>query len=384
MKQQRQIPWWQMVITLFGIASCVVLVGMTAFDPAPACSGGQCEPMAVYQHGSPGPPQPICGNNVCEEGESSYNCVIDCGNWCGDGICAAEEVDTCCGPGTDCTVEITCGDGICSACESYPDCYQDCEPPTAAPTNTPEPTDTPLPVPTQPARRTPTPSPTKEEGVDEEPEEPTPTDTPSPTPDVPVCEVIDPNSLAASLQNAFADQMSQDFSPVFLTCDKLPDELCLSLDANLDVATAFEQLVGRTIVNPGTDLNLTLDDVTDLRLNYCTIGGQCVTYAVKSFDTDEGLICFGMLGGAIEPNCEEACIFALGNKQSPSQPEEAEPVVEEPEQPEDKPVKPIFFVLGGVLLLAVLVLIILLYLSSRYGEDEIEEDDYDDEVYPDR
>jgi hypothetical protein len=390
MKEQKQIQWWQPVITLLGIVGCVVLVGMTAFDPAPACNGGECMPMAYYQHGSSTsgpPPKTICGDGVCEEGESTYNCAIDCGNWCGDGICAAEEVDTCCGPGTDCTVEITCGDGICSACESYELCYEDCDLPTPIPTDTPEPTPTETEVPTLPpsaSRRTPTPRPTKEEA---EPT-PTPTDTPSPTPEIPACEVIDPGALASNLQASFANQISDEFPPIYLTCEELPDELCLSLDSSVDVETAFEQIIGRTIVNPGTDLDLTLDDVSDLRLNYCTSGGQCIAYMVKSFDRDEGLICFGMVGQAVQPNCKDGCIFALANEQKLGQlpADESEPVINEMVDGQQQTESPVIGaivvpVLGGVLGLAILALFVLLFLLSRRQKEEVEEDDDDEDVY---
>jgi uncharacterized membrane protein/DNA polymerase III delta prime subunit len=53
------------------------------------------------------PPQPVCGNNICEIGENPYNCPQDCG---------------------------TCGNGICDSGESYLNCPSDCPaPPSPAP-----------------------------------------------------------------------------------------------------------------------------------------------------------------------------------------------------------------------------------------------------------
>lgn len=54
----------------------------------------------------------ICGNNMCETGESSANCCQDCGAHCGDGMCQTNcgESEWSC-PG-DCGSN-PCGNGIC-------------------------------------------------------------------------------------------------------------------------------------------------------------------------------------------------------------------------------------------------------------------------------
>ncbi len=70
-----------------------------------------------------------CNNDgVCNSPQECTSNCGDCPSPCGDGICAAHEVDSCCGAGNDCTVAITCGDGICSACENSGNCAVDCQP----------------------------------------------------------------------------------------------------------------------------------------------------------------------------------------------------------------------------------------------------------------
>ncbi len=65
---------------------------------------------------------PVCGNDVCETGETEDGCPEDCGPECGDGICEGDEdADSCpedCGP--------VCGDGICEDGEDMTSCQEDC------------------------------------------------------------------------------------------------------------------------------------------------------------------------------------------------------------------------------------------------------------------
>lgn len=90
----------------------------------------------------------VCGNDVCESGETSDNCCLDCAcqtgykcvdnkcqNICGDGICVSGETSaTCCQDcgcpsGQRCVnnrCETYCGNGICDAGESSANCCKDC------------------------------------------------------------------------------------------------------------------------------------------------------------------------------------------------------------------------------------------------------------------
>ena len=72
---------------------------------------------------------PVCGDNVCDAGETCAGCPEDCSPCCGDGLCGAgEDCSICeddCGP---CVVP--CGDGICDAGagEDCSSCEDDCGP----------------------------------------------------------------------------------------------------------------------------------------------------------------------------------------------------------------------------------------------------------------
>ena len=59
----------------------------------------------------------FCGNGICEYGENSNNCCIDCG--CDNGYKC--ENNTCI------EVKPICGDGICSPNENCYDCPKDCK-----------------------------------------------------------------------------------------------------------------------------------------------------------------------------------------------------------------------------------------------------------------
>jgi hypothetical protein len=94
----------------------------------------------------------VCGNGVCESGESSDSCCKDCAcqtgytcidnkcqNVCGDGICASGETSATCCQDCGCPSEqkcvnnkcqTYCGNGICETNENCESCPQDCKCPS--------------------------------------------------------------------------------------------------------------------------------------------------------------------------------------------------------------------------------------------------------------
>jgi hypothetical protein len=121
-----------------------------------------------------------CGNGECEPGEGAWNCVVDCGHFCGDKVCGPPEVDTC---PEDCPVSVTCGDGLCSAFENAESCPKDCEGVEQTPevTETVEVTETPEVTVAPPPPPTVEPPPPTEEPTKEPTEEPTKEPTEEPT-----------------------------------------------------------------------------------------------------------------------------------------------------------------------------------------------------------
>ncbi|GEM_PF-5978305 len=63
----------------------------------------------------------VCGNSVCQQGETELNCSVDC-TVCGNGICGEQENQSNCPQ--DCTI---CGDGYCQAGETQSNCSLDCQ-----------------------------------------------------------------------------------------------------------------------------------------------------------------------------------------------------------------------------------------------------------------
>ncbi len=64
----------------------------------------------------------VCGDAVCDVGESPLSCPQDCPDVCGDGVCSGIENPLNCGQ--DCPD--VCGDGLCSGVEATTTCPADC------------------------------------------------------------------------------------------------------------------------------------------------------------------------------------------------------------------------------------------------------------------
>jgi len=73
----------------------------------------------------------ICGDGLCESGETSAGCSVDC-NPCGDGVCDAGIGETPATCHTDCEGPF-CGDGTCNVGENALSCLQDCSFPPPKP-----------------------------------------------------------------------------------------------------------------------------------------------------------------------------------------------------------------------------------------------------------
>lgn len=70
----------------------------------------------------------MCGNAICEGGESCTNCAMDCGAcpaMCGNGSCESNETCMNC-PGDCGACPAMCGNGLCEASESCMSCGMDC------------------------------------------------------------------------------------------------------------------------------------------------------------------------------------------------------------------------------------------------------------------
>jgi hypothetical protein len=73
--------------------------------------------------GSTGASGPVCGDLLCQTGETPETCLQDCPPECGDGACNGGETTASCP--ADCPL---CGDGVCNGKETPDTCPSDCPP----------------------------------------------------------------------------------------------------------------------------------------------------------------------------------------------------------------------------------------------------------------
>jgi hypothetical protein len=100
----------------------------------PVCGDGICDPGESCSNcpADCGTCSPVCGNGICEAGETCSNCPADCGTCapvCGNGLCEPGETCTSCshdcGP---CPGGPICGNSLCEAGETCSNCPADCGP----------------------------------------------------------------------------------------------------------------------------------------------------------------------------------------------------------------------------------------------------------------
>ena len=87
--------------------------------------GGGGDPSTTGTAGSGTGPvgSPVCGDLLCQTGETPNTCIQDCPPDCGDGKCNGGETAASCSE--DCGA---CGDGVCAGAETIANCPQDCKP----------------------------------------------------------------------------------------------------------------------------------------------------------------------------------------------------------------------------------------------------------------
>ena len=79
------------------------------------------------------PPEPVCGDAVCNGLENCSSCALDCGAcppepFCGDDVCnGVENCSTCAIDCGECPPEPFCGDAICNGLENCSSCVDDCD-----------------------------------------------------------------------------------------------------------------------------------------------------------------------------------------------------------------------------------------------------------------
>lgn len=288
--------------------------GDNVCDPDAQETCATCQQDCGICPGDPG--GDACDNDgQCEPGEAAWNCG-DCDSFCGDGICAIDEPDSCL---DDCPVELTCGDGVCSQFESYDNCGQDCDLPTetATPSETPtatatatatatDSTTTSTPTATGTATATPTASGTPEETLSPtvtETTTPTATQmetfTPAPTetavpaeevfPDEPVasgCRAVTFTSVEPRVVEAFVRYTSGYSAINWVVCADPPEEVCLPADP----------LLSASVFNTGR-----------MRLLECSPDGSCQEHTGVRLRRGELCVNASVEAG---PLCQDGCSFA--------------------------------------------------------------------------
>ena len=110
-------------------------------DCLPQCAGKTCGPngcggicgmcgggKACTDEGTCVALGPVCGNGMCEAGETAENCGQDCkttGPVCGNGFCEVGETTESCSKDCKPTTPV-CGNGMCEAGETTANCLKDC------------------------------------------------------------------------------------------------------------------------------------------------------------------------------------------------------------------------------------------------------------------
>jgi hypothetical protein len=327
-----------------------------------ACGNGTCEQGETCEScTSDCCPEQACNNpcdndGVCEAPcEGSFNCG-DCPSVCGDAICAPHEINNCCGPGSDCPVDVTCGDGICSACENNAVCPTDCEgvttteapvttaaPTTAVPTTavvtrvvttvrvTSTATDRPTSTDTATATDTDTPTATK-------------TSTATATPEPEGCGLVPYETRPGDWQSAYGGAVGPEgFIPV--------------QDEDLEVWVCPVPPSGERMCIPMYNglLEEAGNDLTRIKLVDCPEGGECRIFdQVPEQEGDQ--LCYTVGVDDTNPICGVGCALA--------------PLVDEP-----PPGLPWWWWIPLLALLLLLLLLLILFLPRRRRDRDEEADD---------